>query len=358
MAAWRRKGGLEKFEQRLIDGMAQRGLSEAFARQIYQQICGFGEYGFPESHSASFSLLVYVSAWLKHYEPAAFCAALLNSQPMGFYAPAQLVADARRHRVEVRDVDVTVSEWDCTLERIADERADPALRLGLRMVAGMKEASALRLVAARAERPFAHVADLAHRAQLDRRDLTVLAAAGALARLAGHRHDAVWEVAGVEKLPPILAGTVFTEPPPALPAPTEGQDIVADYRTLGLTLRRHPLALLRGRLQGKRLVTAAEIARTPHGRLARTAGIVIGRQRPDTASGVVFVTLEDETGATNVIVWRDLGDRQRRELLGSRLMGVYGRVEREGDVVHLIAGRLVDLSEMLGGLPTRSRDFH
>jgi len=358
MAAWRRKGGLEKFEQRLIDGMAQRGLSEAFARQIYQQICGFGEYGFPESHSASFSLLVYVSAWIKRYEPAAFCAALLNSQPMGFYAPAQLVADARRHGVEVRDADATVSEWDCTLERIAADREDPALRLGLRMIAGLKEASALRLVAARAERPFAHVADLAHRAQLDRRDLTALAAAGALATLAGHRHDAVWEVAGVEKLPPILAGTVFVEPPPALPAPTEGQDIVADYRTLGLTLRRHPLALLRGRLQGKRLVTAAEIARTPHGRLARTAGIVIGRQRPDTASGVVFVTLEDETGATNVIVWRDLGDRQRRELLGSRLMGVYGRVEREGEVVHLIAGRLVDLSEMLGSLPTRSRDFH
>lgn len=226
------------------------------------------------------------------------------------------------------------------------------------MVAGLKEASALRLVAARSERPFAHVADLAHRAQLARQDLTALAAAGALAPLAGHRHEAVWEVAGVEKLPPILAGTVFAEPAPALPAPTEGQDIVADYRALGLTLRRHPLALLRGHLQGRRLVTAAEIARSPHGRLARTAGIVIGRQRPDTASGVVFVTLEDETGATNVIVWRDLGDRQRRELLGSRLMGVYGRVEREGDVVHLIAGRLVDLSGMLGALPTRSRDFH
>jgi error-prone DNA polymerase len=199
---------------------------------------------------------------------------------------------------------------------------------------------------------------LAHRAELTRHDLTALAAAGALAPLAGHRHDAVWEVAGVEKLPPILAGTAFDESAPSLPAPTEGQDIVADYRSLGLTLRRHPLALLRRNLASKRLVTAAEIARTPHGRLARTAGIVIGRQRPDTASGVVFVTLEDETGATNVIVWRDLGDRQRSELLGSRLMGVYGRVEREGEVVHLIAGRLVDLSGMLGGLQTQSRDFH
>jgi error-prone DNA polymerase len=388
MAAWRRKGGLEKFEQRLIDGMAQRGLSEAFARQIYQQICGFGEYGFPESHSASFSLLVYVSAWLKLYEPAAFCAALLNSQPMGFYAPAQLVQDARRHGVAVRDVDVTVSEWDCTLERTeANDGScaansppaaansapsprpreegrdggpprDPALRLGLRMIAGLKEESAQRIVAARAQHPFRHVADLAHRAVLARGDLTALAAAGALARLAGHRHDAVWEVAGVEKLPPLLSGTTFDEAAPALSAPTEGQDILADYRALGLTLRRHPLALLRGRLQRQRLVPAADVSRSPHGRLARTAGIVIGRQRPDTASGVVFVTLEDETGATNVIVWRDLGDRQRRELLGSRLLAVYGRVEREGEVVHLIAGRLVDLSPMLGELPARSRDFH
>ena len=197
------------------------------------------------------------------------------------------------------------------------------------------------------------MADLAHRAQLDRRDLTALAAAGALAALAGHRHAAVWDVAGVEKLPPILAGagTTFAETPPALPAPTEGQDIAADYRALGLTLGRHPLALLRRRLQAKRLVTAADIARTPHGRMARTAGIVIGRQRPDTVSGVVFVTLEDETGATNVIVWRDLFDRQRRELLGSRLMAVYGRVEREGEVVHLIAGHLVDLTPHAGVAP-------
>ena len=228
------------------------------------------------------------------------------------------------------------------------------------MIGGLKEESAKRLVAARASLPFAHVADLAHRAQLDRRDLTALAAAGALATLAGHRHAAVWDVAGVEKLPPILAGAgiTFAETPPALPAPTEGQDITADYRALGLTLGRHPLALLRRQLQAKRLVTAADIACTPHGRIARTAGIVIGRQRPDTVSGVVFVTLEDETGATNVIVWRDLFDRQRRELLGSRLMAVYGRVEREGEVVHLIAGHLVDLTPMLGSLHTRSRDFH
>jgi len=351
MAAWRRKGGLEKFEQRLVDGMGARGYAETFARQIYQQILGFGEYGFPESHSASFALLVYVSAWLKHYEPAAFCGALLNSQPMGFYAPAQLVQDARRHGVDVRNVDVTVSEWDCTLEQ-------DALRLGLRLVGGLPEASAQRIVAARHAAPFAHVADLAHRAKLNKHDLGALAAAGALAELAGHRHAAAWDVAGVEKLPPLLAGSTFDESAPELAAPTEGQDIVADYRALGLTLGRHPLALLRGQLRARRLLTSAEVRNAPHGRIVRTAGIVIGRQRPDTASGVMFVTLEDETGATNVIVWRDLSDRQRRELLGARLMGVYGRVEREGIVVHLLAGRLVDLSPLLGSLPTHSRDFH
>lgn len=384
MAAWRRKGGLEKFEQRLVDGMAARGYGEAFARQIYQQILGFGEYGFPESHSASFALLVYVSAWLKRHEPAAFCAALLNSLPMGFYAPSQLVADARRHGVDVRPVDVTVSDWDCTLEPAAHaggtiaasgraptdappsaaparpfvpQQPEPALRLGLRRIAGLSEAGAQRIVEARRAAPFASSADLARRAQLDAHDLDRLADADALAALSGHRHDAVWDVAGVERLPPLLAASTFDEAQATLPVPTEGQDIVADYRTLGLTLRRHPLALLRRQLARQRLLTSAEVAQAPHGRIVRTAGIVIGRQRPDTASGVVFVTLEDETGATNVIVWRDLGDRQRRELLGSRLLAVYGKVEREGVVVHVLAGRLADLSGMLGGLVTKSRDF-
>jgi error-prone DNA polymerase len=222
----------------------------------------------------------------------------------------------------------------------------------------LSEAGARRIVAARNDAPFADVADLAHRAGLDQRDLARLADAGALATLAGHRHAAVRDVAGIERLPPLLAGSTFSEDAPALTAPTEGQDIVADYRTLGLTLRRHPLALLRERLRARRLLTAADIGAAPHGRLVRTAGIVIGRQRPDTASGVVFVTLEDETGPINVIVWRDLGDRQRRELLGSKLLAVYGKVEREGQVVHVLAGRLADLSPLLGELPTRSRDFH
>jgi len=357
MAAWRRKGGLDKFETRLIDGMRARGYTEAFARQVCQQIQGFGEYGFPESHSASFALLVYISAWLKRHHPAAFCAALINAQPMGFYAPAQLVGDARRHGVEVRAIDVTVSDWDCTLER-SESASEPALRLGLRLVAGLSEAGAKRIVDARRAAPFESVPDLAHRANLDKRDLDRLAAADALHALAGHRHGAVWEGAGGERLPSLLGGSTFDEQLPVLRAPTEGQDIAADYRTIGLTLKRHPIALIRSHLDRRRMIDARTLQDLPHGRLVRVAGLVIGRQRPDTASGVIFVTLEDETGAMNVIVWRDLSDRQRRELLGSRLMGVYGTVEREGAVVHVLAGRLMDLSPLLGDLEVRSRDFH
>jgi error-prone DNA polymerase len=353
MAAWRRKGGLEPFERRLKEGMRARGYPPEFADGVYRQILGFGEYGFPESHAASFALLVYVSAWIKRHHPAAFCAALLNSQPMGFYAPSQLVQDARRHGVEVLPVDALVSDWECTLEG-----GDPALRLGMSMVKGFSQAGAERIVGARRERPFATVEDLARRARLDARDLKSLAAAGALKALADHRRRAYWDVAGVETPTPLLRDAPVVEAPPRLRPPTEGQDLVADYASLGLTLGRHPLALLRDRFERMRLATAEEIRRLPHGRLARACGIVTGRQRPDTASGVVFVTLEDETGYVNVVVWRDLGERQRRELLGARLMTVHGVIEREGEVVHLVARRLVDASALLGRLATRSRDFH
>ncbi|MBI2311253.1 MAG: error-prone DNA polymerase [Betaproteobacteria bacterium] len=370
MAAWRRKGGLEKFEARLIEGMRSRGYAEDFARQIFRQIQGFGEYGFPESHAASFALLVYVSAWLKCHEPAAFCCALVNSQPMGFYAPSQLIQDARRHGVEVQSVDVMASEWDCMLEPSPSpsmgEGRDgghallptPALRLGLRLVKGLSRAGAERIVAARARGAFENTGDLAHRAQLDRRDLECLAAAGALASLAGHRRKARWEVTGIETLPPLLQGTGFEETPIELPAPTEGEDLVADYASLGLTLGRHPLALLRSNLKQRRLLTAVELHALPHRSSARAAGIVTCRQHPDTASGVTFLTLEDETGYVNVVVWRDLAEKQRRELLCSRLLAVDGVLEREGEVVHLIAGRLADYTGLLGSLVTRSRDFH
>jgi len=356
MAAWRRKGGLEHFEQRLIRGMGERGYAREFAERIYQQILGFGEYGFPESHSASFALLVYVSAWLKCHHPAAFLAALLNSQPMGFYAPAQLVQDARRHGVEVLPVDVLESDWECTLEPCAG--AAPAVRLGLLMVKGLSEAAAGRIVEARAQGGYASVEELMRRAQLDRRELKCLAASGALAAIAGHRRRAYWQVAGVDSARHLLSEAPIHETDPQLRAPSEGAGLVADYASLGLTLGRHPLALLRPRLARMRLAAAEEVRRLPHGSSVRTAGIVIGRQRPDTASGVVFVTLEDETGCVNVIVWRDLGERQRRELLSAQLMTVYGSVEREGAVVHVIARRLADHSELLGRLMTQSRDFH
>ncbi len=356
MAAWRRKGGLEHFEQRLISGMLSRGYRRDFAAQIYQQILGFGEYGFPESHSASFALLAYVSAWIKCHEPAAFLAALLNSQPMGFYAPAQLIQDARRHGVEVLPVDVTASAWDCTLED--RELTSPAVRLGLRMIGGLAEDSAQRLVAARESGNFTSIDELARCAALDRRALNQLAAAGALSALSGHRRIAHWQVAGVEQPVALFKDAPLVETLPDFAVPSEGEDLVADYASLGLTLGRHPLALLRPRLRRMRLATAAELRRFPHGRLARAAGIVIGRQRPDTTSGVVFVTLEDETGSINVIVWRDVGEAQRHELLGSRLLAVHGVLERQGEVVHLIAKRLVDYSVLLGKLETSSRDFH
>jgi len=356
MAAWRRKGGLEPFHKKLMDGMRKNGISAEFAERIYRQILGFGEYGFPESHSVSFALLAYVSAWLKRHEPAAFLAALLNSQPMGFYTPSQLVQDARRHGVEVRPVDALASDWECALELGTD--GNPAVRLGLCLVQGLSQAGAERVVTARKVKSFDGVEDLARRAEIDRRDLKCLAAAGALEALSGHRRHAYWQVAGIETGAHILRDAPVAEPPAILPPPTEGENLVADYASTGLTLGRHPLALLRAHLARLRFSAAEEIRLLPGGSRVRAAGIVTGRQRPGTASGTVFVTLEDETGCVNVIVWPHLIERQRRELLGARLMGVEGVLEREGEVMHLIARRLSDHSALLGSLVTPSRDFH
>ena len=367
MAAWKRKGGLAQFERRLIDGMRERGYQEEFAQQIFKQILGFGEYGFPESHAASFAMLVYISAWLKCHEPAAFSCALLNSQPMGFYSPAQIVQDVRRHGVEVMATDVTESDWDCTLSLASRHspqvhspqsgKNQPALRLGLRLVNGLSREGAARLTEARKLRPFESVEDLAVRCGLDKRDLKCLAAAGALATLAGHRRQAYWDVAGIEQVTP-LALASSNEMQPELTQLTEGQNLAADYASLGLTLGRHPLALLRNDLRAQRLVTANELRSFPHGRLTRAAGLVTSRQRPGTASGVTFLTLEDETGSINVVVWRDLAEKQRPQLLGSQLLAVYGVLEKQGEVTHLIAGHLKDLTPMLGDLVTQSRDFH
>jgi error-prone DNA polymerase len=356
MAAWRRKGGLGPFEQRLIDGMCKRGYPQDFAQQIFRQILGFGEYGFPESHAASFALLVYVSAWLKCHEPAAFTAALINSQPMGFYAPSQLVQCAQRQGVDVRPVDARISDWDCTLERGRD--GEPALRLGLRLVKGLPREAAMRLIEARHCAAIGNVQEMASRAGLNRRELACLAAAGTLEGITGDRHRASWNVAGVEPPLPLMPQPGIAEGIPLLRTPREGEDIVADYARMGLSLRRHPLALLRARLDARGVRSAASLRDLPSGTGVRTAGLVITRQRPGSAGGVTFVTLEDETGYVNLIVWRDVAERHRRALVGSRLMAVAGELQIEGQVMHVIANRVVDLSRWLGQLTTVTREFH
>lgn len=355
MAAWKRKGGVERFYQRVIDGMTERGYSREFAEAIFRQIEGFGEYGFPESHAASFALLVYASAWLKCHEPACFLAGLLNSLPMGFYGPSQLVQDAQRHGVDVRAVDVLVSDWDCTLEGSAG--AQPAVRLGMRLVQGLSEASAQRIVQARDTHPFITTEDLALRANLDARDLQQLASADALQSLSGHRRQQVWEASALHKAPALLREAPVDEEFLELEQASEGEEIVFDYAAVGLTLRSHPMALLRPWLIGRKLQSSADLHDLPDGRLVKTCGIVITRQQPGTAKGVVFVTLEDEFGSLQVIVWPKLRERQRQELLHSRLMGVYGTWQRQGELRHVIAGHLVDLTPMLGRLAMDSRDF-
>jgi len=355
MAAWKRRGGLGPFEEKLIQGMLQRGYKEDFARQIFKQILGFGEYGFPESHSASFALLVYVSCWLKCHEPAAFTCALLNSQPMGFYSASQLTQDVRRHGVEVRAVDVNQSDWDSSLERAADGK--PVLRLGLRQIKGFSEQAGLRIVRQRAACRFGSIQQLLERSEISRRELGALAAAGALKSIAGHRHKVRWSVAGVEEPMPLIPSMDRYEAVPMLNKPTEGQDIVADYQSLGLTLARHPMALIRARLDVYRYVKAECLNDLQSGRHIRVAGLVITKQRPGTASGVTFVTLEDESGCVNLIVWKKIADEQRDVLLHARLMGVEGELQKEGKVIHVIARKLIDHSEWLGELSVRQRNF-
>jgi error-prone DNA polymerase len=360
MAAWKRKGGLEKYYHRIVGGMLERGYEMEFAEAIFSQIQGFGEYGFPESHAASFALLAYASSWLKCHEPAAFLCALLNSQPMGFYSPSQLVQDAKRHGIAIMPLDIAVSGWDSTLEE-ADEQplcTQPAVRLGLSLARGMRREVAARIEDARAIRPFVSVADLARRAQLDRHDLQVLAAANALAGLAGNRRDALWQAVGAVADKDLLRPTTVAEDLPELGRPTEGDDIVSDYRALGMSLGRHPLALLRPQLLARRFIPADALADFQDGQLARACGIVTVRQRPGTAKGVLFMTIEDETGNVNVIIWPKLVEQQRREVLNAPLLGVYGIWQRQGEVRHLVAKRLVDMSPLLGKLDTSgSRNF-
>ncbi len=355
MAAWARRGGMEHMRQRLLNGMLERGYQRSFAEQIFEQIKGFGEYGFPESHAASFALLVYVSAWLKCHHPAAFTCALLNSQPMGFYQPAQLVQDARRHGVRVLPVDVRYSNWDCALEHGSDNQA--VLRLGLRLVKGLGKQAAERISTARQNTAFADVQDLATRANLNQRELAALAEAAALKGIAGHRHRARWQVAAIEKQPAdLLQGVARKDDDTSIRPASETDDLRADYASTGLTLGRHPVAIIRNQLRQRRVITAQQLLTLKHGSFARACGLITMRQRPMTANGTIFLTLEDETGHINVVVWQRLWERQRGVVLNASLIAVDGTMESDGEVYHLIAKRLHDFDNLAKGLKTRSRD--
>ena len=359
MAAWKRHGGLEPHRDKLMRGMLKNGYTAEFAARIFEQIKGFGSYGFPESHAASFANLVYASCWLKCHYPAAFACALLNSLPMGFYAPSQIVQDVRRHRIAVHPVDVRFSDWDCTLE--PDPHGNTrtrAIRLGLRMVRGCSEKAALRLMDARAQRPFTDITDLCSRAGLDRRHQELLADAAALRGLAGHRHRARWAVAGVEPQLPLFGNASPTEQAVILPLPTQAEDTLADYARTGLSLGVHPLRQIRSRLNAARCIDGKALRRQPHNSRVRVAGLVTSRQQPQTASGIIFVTLEDEHGLINVVIWRHVAEAQRLPLLQARLLAVEGQWEQVDGVSHLIAHRLKDLTSLLGALDARSRDFH
>ncbi len=363
MASWGKNGNLLKFQRQLVDGMLARGYREDFALQLFEQIKGFGGYGFPESHSASFALLAYQSAWLKRHHPAAFYCALLNSQPMGFYSPSQLIQDARRHGIGVQPIDVRHSTWEHQLERDARGRHPQGLglRMGLCLVRNLGEAAARRIAAARAQRALANLNDLADRAQLDQGELAALAAANALRGFSPHRHQAHWQVLGIEPARPLLPAAPASEPPAEavlLPAPSPMADMLADYRSTGLTLNQHPLALLRDHPAFRGCKRQIELPHHGNRRFVRVAGLVTGRQRPGTASGVVFLTLEDDTGNINVVVWKAVQERYRQPLLAAKLLLVKGILEARDGVIHVIAGELSDHSAALAELELRSRDFH
>jgi error-prone DNA polymerase len=355
MGAWRRPGIIDQFHKKLIDGMRANGYSVEFAERLFKQIRGFGEYGFPESHAASFALLVYVSAWLKQNYPAAFAAALINSQPMGFYAPAQLVADARKHGVEASAADVNVSDWDSTLEPAADGRW--ALRLGLRMIGGLSQTFAARIVEARRDRPFRSVDDFARRTGLTNKVLARLSRADAFRSLGLDRRGALWQSLPEQKTLPLFEETTDDEPAVALPALSPLEEVIADYRTQGLSLRDHPVKFMRAQLGQLRAISSAELATQTHGKSVRVAGLVLMRQRPATAGGITFVSLEDETGIINLIVRPEVWERYHPIARRSQVVLARGTVQRRDEVIHVFVERLYDLGDMLSGVALKSRDF-
>jgi error-prone DNA polymerase len=362
MAAFRRRGTIEKLEEKMVSKMVERGYARDFAQRCFNQIKGFGEYGFPESHAASFALLVYVSAWIKKHHPAAFCAALLNSQPMGFYAPAQLVRDARENGVEVRPVDVNHSDWDCTLEPGGSD-GRPALRLGFRQVDGMNEKETReKLLAARAEAPFADAYDLWRRGSVRLETIERLAAADAFRSLGLDRRQALWEVKALDGGTPLPlfawneTREAGPEPTVALPRMPLSEHVVNDYQTLRLSLKAHPVSFLRGGLTRRRILACADLGATRQGQWVSVAGVVLVRQQPGTAKGVIFMTVEDETGIANVVVWAKTMARYRRVVMASRLIVIRGRIQRKDDIIHIVAARLEDRTEWLSLLSESGRE--
>ncbi|MFK4057927.1 error-prone DNA polymerase [Brevundimonas sp. NPDC046655] len=358
MATFKFTGGVSHFKDKLIRGMVERGYAPDFADRTFRQLEGFGSYGFPESHAASFALIAYASSWLKCHHPDVFCAALLNAQPMGFYAPAQIVRDAREHGVEVRPVCVNASRWDCSLE---PTREGFAVRLGLRMVRGLSNGEAARLVAAREDRAFTSPDDLWRRAGVPVSSLVKLAEADAFRpSLALERREALWALKALRDNPlPLFAAAderdqthrpEVPEPPPSLRAMTPGRDVVEDYNHIGLTLRDHPLTFLRHALERRHVMTCADGAAMRDRRLTRVAGLVLVRQKPGSAKGVMFITIEDETGVANLVIWPRLYEEQRRIVLGSSLLIVDGKVQKEGEVVHIVATRLYDGADLLASV--------
>ncbi|WP_370635662.1 error-prone DNA polymerase [Alcanivorax sp. 1008] len=365
MASWGKTGKLMQFEDKVIQGMLRNGYSHDYAQRIFEQMKGFGGYGFPESHAASFALLVYVSAWLKRHHPAVFYCGLLNSLPMGFYSASQLIQDANRHGIEIRPPDVDHSHWDYTLEdrHRLSLGLQPALRIGLRQIDGFNTKASQRIYSARQQLPFQSIQDLCGRANLNRHERECLVAANAVKRLSGHRHQGYWDVLAVEESPPLFNQQAINEQDLRdgvyLDAPSEFDTMQADYRALSLTTGRHPLALLRHLAPFDRAMSAANLKRARHGQLARVAGLITNRQRPGTASGVMFITLEDETGNSNVVVWDSVQKKYRRPLLGSSLVLITGTVERSPEgIVHLVAGRIEDQQAALHQLVVQSRNFH
>lgn len=361
MGAWQRSGNMGMYEAKLKQGMYERGYSKQFAEQIYKQIQGFGEYGFPESHSASFALLTYFSSWLKCNRPAAFIAGLINSQPMGFYQPAQLLEQAKRQGVKILPVDVTASDYDCTLEpdgKTAENEDWHAIRLGMRLVKGLREEDAHNVMAARASAPFTSVEDVGYRAGLRSRAAKALALSGAFRSLSEHRNQAFWSALGIESLPGALAGHAAQETAPVLPVPTEWEEIQRDYRQMGLSTGRHPMAVLRPKLHASGISSRRELNSMRHGRMVRVGGLVTHLQHPQTANGVIFASLEDETGINNVIFWPGTFELYRQCILQSKFMVVTGELQSMESVVHVVATEVEDYSHWVRTLPRKSRDFH